>query len=178
MSVTLELGIEGKRACDLLKISLLISLQTFTARTGNTLGLTRGVENSFACLTPERKQERMKKNESTKLYDHGCTEFQGGAWLKTKTKIQSQFSYFSATPYNPSSTVLLSCLVRMHCPVYLFKVSYLFAILHSSHTVEYLYFIKSYAHATVLCTVSYSQRNILFLCMHVICRNDNKNHLT
>lgn len=47
------------------KVSLLISLQTFTARTGNTLSFTGGVKNSFAHLTPVRKQERMGEKKHT-----------------------------------------------------------------------------------------------------------------
>lgn len=50
-------------------ISFLISLQTFTARTGDTLGFTGRVENSFACLTPERGGKKKKKSR-TKLDDH------------------------------------------------------------------------------------------------------------
>lgn len=51
------------------KVSLFISLQTLTARTGNTLGFTGGVENCFACLTPRGGVKLKRKNDVVHVAD-------------------------------------------------------------------------------------------------------------
>lgn len=60
-------GATGKcrRARGLFKmVSLLISLQTFAARTIDALGFAGRVENRFACFTPEgEKKKNGRKNE-------------------------------------------------------------------------------------------------------------------